>query len=168
MSQQTSKRSNFGLFERLERRGLATAGIRVGVAVVLWLHALARFGVGPRASGVTVGDFGAWLGMAGLPAPHLLAWTVTLVEVVGGLFLVVGLLVRVAAALIAIDIAVAFAMVHLPAGFAEQAWQIELTGLLVLLAVSLVISGPGTLSLDRKLFGEEGAVEEWLVDRFRS
>lgn len=164
MSQETSTRSNIEPLAHWNARGLNTALVRVGVALVLWLHALGRLGIGPR-SGGSVSGLGGFLGTLGIPAPQVMAWVVMLVEVVGGLFLLVGFLVRVSALLVAIDMFVAFSLVHWPAGFAEQSWQIELTGLMVLLALSLVVSGPGNLSLDSRLFGENTSAEERLLDR---
>lgn len=167
MAQETSRRSTIETLANWNAMGLHIAIIRIGMALVILNHALARFGIGPRVGErvITVEIFGGFLGEMGIPAPGVMAWVVTLVEVVGSLFLLLGFLVRISSVLIAVDMLVANYLVHWPAGWSEQAWQIELTGLLILLSLSLIVSGPGNLSVDRKLFGADTSAEDWLKKR---
>jgi len=88
----------------------------------------------------------------GVPLPVFIAYVVTFVELIGGLLLIVGLLSRLAALLLTIDLAVAFLFVHLPQGFGE-ATQLDLS--LVAGFLAIVLGGPGRFSLDHALFGHE-------------
>ncbi|MFC4357917.1 DoxX family membrane protein [Halobium salinum] len=126
--------------------------LRLGVAYVVLVHGLGRFGVGPFA-GTDVAGFAGFLASLGVPAPDVMAWVVTAVEVGGGVLLLLGLLTRLAAALIVADISVALWLVQLPAGYPAAAAGIERDLLLVLCALTLVVVGAGRPSLDRALFG---------------
>ena len=69
----------------------AAAGLtllRAGTALVLIIHGVARAWLG------IVDDFGGALSSWGFPAGFALAWTITIVEIVGGAFLAAGLFVR--------------------------------------------------------------------------
>lgn len=131
--------------------------LRLGFGVVLFVHGIGRFNVGPFASEAGVTGFSGFLGgQLGVPAPLAFAWIVTVVEVVGGLLILLGLFTRYAAALAAIDMFVAMAIFHLPRGFSAYANAgYEFTLVLTLVGLALVLSGPGALSLERAVFGRE-------------
>ena len=129
--------------------------LRVGVGTIMTVHGLGKLGFGPLASPGGVGAFAGFLASLGIPLPSVAAWVVTLVEFVGGLLLIVGLFVRFAALLVAANMTVATLVVHLPNGFAINDGGYEFALLLALAALSLVLSGPGTLSLERALLGGE-------------
>jgi putative oxidoreductase len=75
---------------------------------------------------------------------------VTLVEFLGGIALILGVATRIAAALIAIDMAVAVLAVHLKAGyFMPQGYEYALT--LFLTSVGLTLTGPGAFALDHMI-----------------
>jgi putative oxidoreductase len=61
--------------------------------------------------------FAGMLTNLGIPAPGPMAWIVGIVEFFGGLALILGFLVRPAAALLTIDMLVAMFKVHLSQGF---------------------------------------------------
>ncbi|WP_101295166.1 DoxX family protein [Halegenticoccus soli] len=109
--------------------------------------------VGPKATGVS--GFAGFLASLGVPFPELFAWIVTLVELVGGLFLLAGLFVRYVAVLVAVDMAVATLLVHVPNGFAVSTGGFEYTLVLALVALAVVFSGPGKLSLEYAVFDRE-------------
>jgi putative oxidoreductase len=96
------------------------------------------------------GFAGTQQGFAGMgaPLPGLTAVLVTLLELVGGVAVVLGLATRVVALLYALTMVGAAVLVHLPNGFyaADGGW--ELVGLLAIVSVALVVGGPGRLSLD--------------------
>ena len=83
----------------------------------------------------------------GFPAPAFFAWCAVLSECVGGVLLMLGLLTRIAAPLIAVTTFVA--------AFRYHEGDIGGSGLLAFLffviTVGLAISGPGGLSIDRFL-----------------
>lgn len=100
----------------------------------------------------------------GIPAPELMAHFVGAVEVVCGALLLVGLVTRLAALPLLVDIAVAIATTKLPllwratAGASKVGfWPMQAesrTDLAMLLAlVFLVLAGPGPLSLDARRRG---------------
>lgn len=91
-------------------------------------------------------------GMA-VPAPELFAWLVALTELVGGLFLVLGLLTRLAALATVINMSVAIALVHWGNGFfvANTPPGVELPLLYLAASATLFVAGAGRLSIDEAL-----------------
>ena len=83
----------------------------------------------------------------GIPLAAVAAPLVALVELLGGIALVVGLLTRLAAVGLAITMLGAIAFVHLAAGFfLPNGSEFALT--LLATAVALAFTGPGDFSLD--------------------
>lgn len=87
--------------------------------------------------------------MGGLhvPLPMVAATVVTLVEFFGGIFLVLGLFTRWAAALIACDMLGAIYLVHFKHGFDVSKGGYEFALTLLGAAICLMLSGPGCLAL---------------------
>ena len=83
----------------------------------------------------------------GIPFPHEAAIVVTLVEFLGGIALILGVGVRWAALLLAIDMAVAVVKVHLPHGFFAQKSGCEYPLTLLAASIMLALAGPGCLAL---------------------
>jgi putative oxidoreductase len=86
----------------------------------------------------------AWLGAAALA------------ELIGGLLLVLGLMTRLGAFLIACVMVVAMAGVHWSRGFFLQSGGIEYTVALLAMALGLLISGGGMVSMDGALMNGRG------------
>ena len=137
--------------------GLAPLFVRVILGVIMTAHGWQKLSqMGPA-------GFGQVLGQMGVPLPGLMGFVVTFVELVGGLLLIVGLLSRLAALLLTIDLAVATLLVKVNVGLiapegAGAGAELDLAliaGLLVIL-----LAGPGKLSLDHALGLEKDAVEE--------
>ena len=82
-------------------------------------------------------------GSIGLP-PEL-ALPIGLLEVIGGIFLIVGVLTRITAAFLIIDMIGAIVLVKIPDGFVDG---YELESLLIAISVSLLLTGPGRLSIE--------------------
>lgn len=98
--------------------------------------------------------FGGVAGMMeglGVPAPGLFAVILTLVELLGGLALILGLFTRVVAIPLAIDMLVATLTVHLPNGFSAANGGYEFTLVLLAASLALAVAGPGEAALDRVL-----------------
>ena len=85
--------------------------LRVAVASIFVIHGIARTSLG------TVDGFGGFLSSRGLPAGAAIAWTLTIVEMLGGVLLALGLLVRPLALWFFVQITAGILMVHGPAGW---------------------------------------------------
>lgn len=109
--------------------------IRILAGITFLAHGLPKF---ENIAG-TQGFFGS----VGLP-PEL-ALPIGLLEVIGGIFLLVGVVTRIAAALFIIDMIGAIFLVKLPDGFVGG-YELEL--LLIAISVSLLLTGPGRISIE--------------------
>ena len=87
----------------------------------------------------------------GWPFPTFWAWFVALVEVFGGLLIIVGLFTRRAAFLIACVLVVALVKVRASTGLVGG-FELEFT--LLMVAIALILSGPGRLSVDVDVLGK--------------
>ncbi|MBI2001159.1 MAG: DoxX family protein, partial [candidate division NC10 bacterium] len=92
-------------------QGWGITVLRVVVGIVFLVHG------GQKLFVWGFGGVAGFLGQVGIPAPMLAAVIVTLVELLGGLALLLGLFTRWAAIPLAINMAVAILTVHLQAGF---------------------------------------------------
>ncbi len=86
----------------------------------------------------------------GWPYPVFWAWLVALVEFIGGIFVVVGLLTRAAAAFIAGVMVAALLKVRLASGFLGG---FEFEFALLMMAFALLLTGGGRVSVDRDVLG---------------
>lgn len=120
----------------------STLFLRLGVGVIFLVHGVGKlFNLGPAALGIsgTAGFFGS----LAIPLPLFFAWVVALVETFGGLAVLLGVLTRYAALLLAIDMLVALLVFHLPKGFSILNGGYEFVLLLLLSCVSLFFGGAG-------------------------
>ena len=128
--------------------------LRLTMATVMFPHgaqkALGWFG-GPGMQGIVAG----LSGQMGLPAP--LVYLVIALEFLGPILLVLGVLTRLVALGLAVDMASAAILVHWPNGFfmnftGKQAGEgIEFFLLLVGIGLALAIGGPGRIALMKKI-----------------
>ncbi|CAN5648717.1 DoxX family protein [soil metagenome] len=127
-------------------QGLGITLMRVMVGIVFLVHGLQKLFI--SGIGGTAGFFES----LAIPLPTLAAVVVTLVEIVGGAALILGLATRWVAIPLAIDMLLATLLVHLPNGFsAIPNGGYEFTLLLLVANVSLVLAGAGALALDNLL-----------------
>ena len=131
--------------EGLQR--LAVVILRLLLGFVFVMHGsqklLGAFGGG----GIT--GFAGVLVRSGIE-PHVpLAWVVALTEFVGGICIFFGFLTRFWAAGLVIDMTVALLKVHLANGFFISKNGFELVLTLGVMALVIVLTGPGSLSVDR-------------------
>ena len=132
-----------GLDVRLPARyGLAILRVVPGIAMAI--HGWSKLSCG-------VGGVAGFFGSLGIPAPGLMAWVVTIVELVGGILLVVGFLTQIAGILIALNMlgAILFAFLLRGAPFIENGaitWEKE--AVFGAAALCLALSGPGAWSVD--------------------
>ena len=133
-----------GLDVRLTARyGLAILRVVLGIAMLV--HGWSKLSGGVDN---VAGFFG---GMLGIPAPGLMAWVVTIVELVGGILLVVGFLTHIAGVFIALDMlgAILFAYLLRGAPFIENGqitWERE--AVFAAAALCIVLAGPGAWAVD--------------------
>jgi putative oxidoreductase len=102
-------------------------------------HGYAKLSRGPD-------DFIAILHAIGVPFADLLGWATIIVEIVGGLLILAGAFVPVAAVAMIAVLLVAIFTVHLPAHFGPPGYETDLLYIAGLLA--LCIGGAGPLSVD--------------------
>ena len=107
-----------------------------------------------KLTSIGVANFAGMLSPLG-GAALLFAWIVTLIELLGGIAVLVGFGTRYAAAGIAAVMIGAISIVHLPNGFLGQGgYEFPLT--LLLVALTLVVIGAGkVLNLETKLLRKE-------------
>lgn len=94
---------------------------------------------------------GQWMESIGLAPGYLMALMAGSAEFFGGLALVVGLLVRPAAAALIVLAVVAVFSVHWVSGFFITANGYEYAMMLGIISATLLIEGAGKLSLDRNI-----------------
>ena len=129
--------------------GLDTLPIRLGAGAIFAAHGAQKlFG---WFGGYGLEGTAGWMESIGLEPGLLMAAMAGSAEFFGGLLLIIGLLVRPAALMLAITMAVAIITVHLSNGFflANNGYEFGLAMLAV--SVSLVVRGAGNLSADRWL-----------------
>jgi putative oxidoreductase len=117
-------------------------------------HGFAKLSRGPHV-------FAVVLHAIGVPAPHLMAWLTTLIEIFGGLAVLLGALIPLASLPMAAVLLVAVFTVHLPYGFSSiklisvtagraqfgpPGYECDLLYLACLAA--LVIGGSGPMAID--------------------
>jgi putative oxidoreductase len=138
--------------EGLQR--LAVLILRLFLGFVFVMHGsqklLGAFGGGGIA-GVT-----GMLTKLGMEPAHILAWVLSITEFVGGVCLVLGILTRFWAAGLVIDMAVAIFKVHLVNGFFMSKNGFELPLALGVMALAIMLTGPGSVSVDRATGIEKG------------
>lgn len=116
--------------------------LRVTLGVLVLLHGLAKLR----------GGMGGIVGMVeaqGLPG--VLGYAVIIGEVIAPLMLIAGFHARVGAALVAINMLVAIALVHmgdLGRFNAQGGWMLELQAMFLVSALALALLGPGRFSVN--------------------
>jgi putative oxidoreductase len=132
--------------------------LRLVVGYGFIAHGYAKLARGPE-------SFASILGALGMFDPLLLAWATILIEIVGGLAVVLGLFIPLASVPMMVVLLVAIFTVHLPNGFSsikllsvtaagahfgQPGYETDLLYLAGLAA--LVLGGSGPLALDSYLF----------------
>jgi putative oxidoreductase len=129
----------------LERLAVLILRLFLGVAFVMHgsQKLLGAFG-GPGVGGVA-----GMLSKMGMEPSHILAWVLSITEFVGGVCIVLGFLTRFWAAGLVIDMATAIFKVHMTNGFFASRNGFELPLAFGVMALVILLTGPGSLSVDR-------------------
>ena len=145
---------SFRLFHRFALDRWALIPVRLIVGFGFMEHGFAKLAKGPDA-------FANILEAMGVPGPHFMAWATILVEILGGLAVILGAFVRLASLPMAAVLLVAMFTVHLPYGFSSiklqavtaagpqfgpPGYEVDLLYLACL--ATLVLGGSGPLAID--------------------
>ncbi len=118
--------------------------IRIMAGIAFILHGLPKF----ESLQGTQGFFAS----VGIPAD--LALVIGLLEVIGGILLIIGLVTRITSILFIIEMVGAISIVKASNGFmGEGGYEVDL--LLMSISISLLLSGPGRVSIERDVLKRE-------------
>ena len=109
-----------------------------------------------------IGGFAKYLGEGfgpdqpglGLPYPEINAWVAACTEFGAGILVAIGLLTRFGALGLAIAMGVASFLAH-PYAWDQRSGGMELTAMLMCMALALVFTGPGRISFDALFFSRK-------------
>jgi len=90
----------------LDRNRIALATLRIVISVLLMIHGIARITLG------IVDDFGLFFQEFGVPFGGVLAWAITVLEIVGGALLALGWRARMLALYFAAQITAGILLIH--------------------------------------------------------
>ena len=131
--------------------------LRLAIGAGFFIHGWAKLLRGPE-------GFAKLLTFLNVPMPHFMAWLVTLIEIIGGLALIAGLLVSFFAVPLAATMLVAMFTIHIHYGFSSIKTigmndqgplfgppGYELNLLYIAGLLSLISTGAGIFSLDKRI-----------------
>lgn len=120
--------------------------LRLAVGFVFLAHGYQKLMV------LGVDQFAGFLGMLGVFMPSLFSLVITMLEVVGGVALILGLLSHIFAKLFAFEMLAAFFLVHMKNGVFVENGGYELVLVLFVASSAIMILGSGKWALDSLLF----------------
>ena len=84
--------------------------LRLAVAFIFLTHGITRIGLGPE-------GFGQFLTSKGFPFGTVLAWGITIFELIGAPLLALGVATRIVAVIFIVELVFGIALVHWPEGW---------------------------------------------------
>jgi putative oxidoreductase len=126
-------------------RNIALLLARVATGVIFLVHGYQKF--------ATMGIAGTtqFFESIGIPLPGLAAPLVAVLEVAGGIALILGVALPIAGTLLALDMIGAIFFAHLQAGFSVSEGGYEFVLALAAASLAIGFTGGGALALDRVL-----------------
>ncbi|RBW70048.1 DoxX family protein [Bacillus taeanensis] len=126
----------------------STLLLRVVLGISFFIHGLVKFQGG-------IENIAGWFGSIGLPG--FLAYAVALIELVGGIMLVIGLFSRVISGLLAVVMVGAIFKVKLAVGFLGngQMAGYELDLAFLAMAIFIAVNGSKAYAVDQVIFKEQ-------------
>src|SRR3989338_502059 len=124
--------------------------LRVTMGAILAVHGYAKLAGG-------VPGVAGYFGNLGIPAPLIFAWIVTLLELFGGIALILGVLTRYVSAALVIQFAyITFGSIIMksPKGAFFSGWEDDLLILAVVIALTILGNGK-KLSLEKMMLKKE-------------
>lgn len=125
--------------------------LRVTVGFIFAAHGLQKF------VEFTIPGTQAAFAQMGVPAAQIVAPLVATLEFLGGIALIAGVLARVFAALLVLDMLGALVLVHAPAGIFVEKGGFEFVLALAAASLAIALTGPGRFSADATLFGSRNS-----------
>src|SRR5580704_17008242 len=124
-------------------RDIAYTLVRVIIGYIVFMHGWAKV------TGAGVAGVSALMSRQGLEPATLFALAAMFLETVGAICIIIGLFTRFFAAALAIELGIAFLVVHMPKGFAVGQGGYEYVLLLGIVMFAIAIRGGGPYSVDR-------------------
>ena len=128
----------------MNKQEIGTFLLRVMLGISFFMHGLSKFKGG-------LDNTAGWFQSIGIPG--FMGYVVGIIELVGGIALIIGLGTRIISALLVFIMAGAIVYVKFPAGFMGngEGTGYELDLVLMIIALHLVMNGSRFLSIDSKL-----------------
>lgn len=133
----------------LTDNNLTSLALRIPAGIIFVAHGAQKLFGGFGGYGLE--GTGQWMASIGLEPGYLMALGAGSTEFFGGIALLIGLLTRPAALVLAVTMLVAIVAVHFPNGLFMSSDGYEFALALLAISVGLVFSGGGAFSVDRKL-----------------
>jgi putative oxidoreductase len=126
-------------------RDIAYTLLRVVIGYILFMHGWVKV------SSAGVAGVSAFMAKQGLEPAMAFALAAMFLETVGALCVLIGLFTRFFAAALAIEIGIAFLVVHMPKGFAAAQGGYEYVLLIGVVLFAIAIRGGGPYSVDHAI-----------------
>lgn len=124
---------------------IAETFLRIVVGLMFLIHASTKFKMGASAVAANV------FAKHGLEPALLWAYFIMLLELFGGIALIIGMFTRFFAAALAIEMLVALLLVHLPHGYLASAGGYEYVLMIGAVCFFFALRGGGPYSVDRMI-----------------
>ena len=126
---------------------IAALILRIGLASVFIVRGYPKLFGGPEYPKGPA-DFAKVLAKLKIPQPEFFAWAVSVLEFVGGVFILIGFLTPLVSLLFSVELIVSIAKIYFKAGFVGG-WEFKFA--LLIISLALLFLGPGNWSVDGAL-----------------